>query len=128
MTALKLVHVSAVALSLAGFVLRGGWMLAGSPLLQRRLTRVLPHVVDTVLLVSGVALAVRLRLDPLEQPWLLAKLLALPVYVVLGSLALRRARTLGLRAACLVLALVAALYMVGAALRHSPLSLAAPFA
>ena len=122
MTTLKLVHVSAVTLSIAGFGLRGLWMLLDSPLLQRRLTRVLPHVVDTVLLASGIALALRLHLGPLEQPWLAAKLVALPVYVLLGSLALRRARTPRGRALFFVLALLTALYIVGAALRHSPLS------
>ena len=128
MPSLHLVHVSAVVLSLTGFALRGGWMLAGSALLHHRVTRVLPHVVDTVLLASGVALAVRLGVDPFAQPWLLAKLLALPVYVVLGSLALRRARSAGVRATCFALALVTALYIVGAALRHSPLSFAAAIA
>ena len=125
MQTLKLLHVCAVSLSVAGFALRGGWMLVGSPLLEHRLTRALPHVVDTVLLASGVALAVGFHFHPLEQPWLLAKLLALPVYVVLGALALRRARSPRVRAVCFALALFTAFYMVGAALRHSPLSFAA---
>ena len=119
MLTLKLVHVVAVTLSLTGFVLRGATMLVGSPWLERRVVRVLPHVVDTVLLVSGVALALAVPFNPLHQPWLAAKLLALPLYVVLGALALRRARRYRHRVLSLLLALLVAAYMVGAAHRHS---------
>lgn len=55
---LKQVHVASIILSGAGFLLRGVWMLAGSPLLSHRLTRVIPHLVDTVLLGSAIGLAI----------------------------------------------------------------------
>ncbi len=126
MTTLKLIHVTAVTLSLAGFSLRGVAMLAGSPVLDHRVVRIAPHVLDTILLASGIALAVALRVNPATQPWLAAKLLALPVYVVFGAMALRRARSYRARVVCLLLALVSAAYIVGAALHHSPWSWLAP--
>lgn len=65
---LKLTHAICVVLSYAGFVLRGIWMIRDSRMLERRGVRVLPHVVDTVLLASAVALAVMLKQYPLVEP------------------------------------------------------------
>ena len=100
-------------------------MLAGSPLLQGRTARVLPHVVDTVLLASAVVLAWRSGQYPLAQDWLTAKLLALVAYVVLGSYALKRAKTRRTRAAFFGLALLAVFYIVSVAVTRSPLGILA---
>ena len=62
----KLIHISTVVLTILGFMLRGYWMLTGSPNLRLRVTRIAPHVIDTVLLASGIALIVVLRLPVLE--------------------------------------------------------------
>jgi uncharacterized membrane protein SirB2 len=115
-------HQLCVAVSLAGFLLRGWWMWQGSSLLQHRLTRILPHLVDTVLLGSGVALVVTTVQSPWEQSWLAAKLVALLLYILFGMLALHRARSRARRGAALLAALVSYVYMVGAALLHTPLS------
>jgi hypothetical protein len=76
--ALKWLHVGAVVASGAGFLARAAPALAGSRLLRRPLTRIAPHVVDTVLLAAGAALAVPLRLSPATQPWLPAKMAPCP--------------------------------------------------
>ena len=117
---LKAVHLVCVVLSFAGFVSRGVLMLRGSPLLHARLTRIAPHVVDTVLLASAVGMVVSWRLSPLEQSWLLAKLLALVVYIVLGLIAMRLGRSLRVRAGAWLLALVVYAYIVAVALTKSP--------
>lgn len=65
---LKQIHVVSIILSGAGFLLRGVWMLAGSPLLGHRLTRVVPHVVDTALLGSAIGLAVLSHQYPCGMP------------------------------------------------------------
>ena len=52
---LKTVHIVAAVTAISGFLLRGYWMLTDSDKLQRRVTRILPHVVDTIFLLSGVA-------------------------------------------------------------------------
>jgi uncharacterized membrane protein SirB2 len=120
--ALKWVHVGCVIASGAGFVARGALMLAGSPLLEARIVRVAPHVIDTVLLASAVTMAVLAQLSLLAHPWLAAKIVALLVYIVLGSLALRRARTRALRIGALAGAVLAFGYIVGVALTRDPLS------
>jgi uncharacterized membrane protein SirB2 len=123
-TALKVVHVGAVALSGAGFVLRyvlsvtrtrpaGAWV------------RVAPHVVDTVLLASAVALAWVGGFHPLEVPWLEAKLTGLVLYILIGTIALKRGRTPRVRAVAFALALLTYAHIVSVALTKSPLGLLA---
>jgi len=119
---LRILHVSAATLSLALFVLRGAWMLRGSPRLLDRWVRVVPHVVDTVFLAAGVALAVRIQQYPFVHGWLTAKVFALIAYVVLGTIALKRGRTRALRAAAFVAALAVFAYIVGVARARHPWS------
>ncbi len=120
MDTLKLVHVSAVYLSGAGFVLRGMWMLMGSPLLKARLTRILPHIVDTVLLGSAILLALRIYQYPFTHGWLTAKVLALLLYIVLGTIALKRGRTRRVRIVSFAAALAAFLYILAVAITRNP--------
>lgn len=90
---IKLLHVSCVLLSYCLFLLRGIWVLRASPVMQQRWVKIVPHLIDSVLLGSAITLAVMLDLSPFATPWLAAKILALLLYIVLGSLALKRART-----------------------------------
>jgi uncharacterized membrane protein SirB2 len=82
--------------------------------------RIVPHVNDTVLLAAGVWLAVALRQAPGTSPWLTAKLAALVVYIVLGTLALRPGRPKGVRVAAWLAALAVFGYMVAVATTRSP--------
>lgn len=90
---IKTIHVYSVYLSFIFFVIRYFWMINGSALLQHKLTKVLPHVVDTVLLVSAIILAIQWGQYPFADAWLTAKVIALLLYIVLGSIALKRGRT-----------------------------------
>ena len=81
----KTVHQGAVVLSISGFFIRGLAALAGAGWVRGRAARTLPHIVDTVLLLSAVALAWMVRLSPLATPWLMAKIVGLLVYIALGS-------------------------------------------
>lgn len=118
--ALKLVHVSAVVLSGAAFVLR--YVLSVTrPRPAAAWMRVAPHAVDTVLLASAVALAWVGRLDPLQLPWLEAKLVGLVLYILLGTIALKRGRTGRMRATAFAMALLTYAYIVSVALTKNPL-------
>ena len=119
---LKYSHLALALISISGFVARGYWMRTSSPRLSARLTRIAPHVVDTLFLLSGIALVLHLDLPVTRSPWLLAKFAALVAYVVLGTLALRRGPTLQIRLVAFVGALSAFAYIVGAALSKSPAS------
>jgi len=118
---LKYLHVSCVALSGMGFVLRGAWMLGNSPYLQHRWTRTLPHLIDSLLLGSALSLAWLSHQYPFVQGWLTAKFCGLLVYILCGSIALKRGRSRSIRACFLVLALLAYAYIVSVALTRQPL-------
>jgi uncharacterized membrane protein SirB2 len=120
-TTLKTLHLVTVAITLALFLLRGAWMIAGSQQLSARWVRIAPHLNDTVLLASGIALAWTLGLSPLEQGWLAAKIVALLIYIGLGTVALKRGKTRGQRIAAWLAALAVFGYMLGVAHTHSPL-------
>lgn len=118
---LKIVHVSCVMLSGAGFALRGALALAGEPVMRQRWIRIVPHVVDTLLLASAIAMAVIAHLKPTQQPWIAAKIALLVVYVLLGTWALRRARTRRAQGLAYAGALLTFSYIVGIALTRSPI-------
>lgn len=117
---LKHLHVTCVALSYALFFLRGVWMLRGTLAQQGRWVRVAPHLVDSVLLGSAIALAVQLGISPLSAPWLLAKIIALLLYIALGAVALRRGRTQRVRLAAWLSAQAVFFYIVSVAVTHDP--------
>lgn len=118
--ALKHLHVTCVVLSGLGFCLRGGWMLVGSPLSQHRLTRVLPHIVDSLLLGSALSMAWMSGQYPFVNGWLTAKFFGLLAYILLGMMALKRGRTLEIRRRYFGLALLVYAYIVGVALSRNP--------
>ena len=118
--ALKHLHVTMVALSGGLFVLRGLWMFTESPQLQRRWVSIVPHVIDTILLASAIALTVLIQQYPLVNGWLTAKVLALVIYIGLGTLALKRGKTKTVRTAAWLAALLTFGYIVAVAVYHNP--------
>ena len=134
---LKSLHLTTIAITLTLFVLRGAWMMAGSPLLQKRWVRIVPHVNDRLLLASGIGLAVLIQQYPLVHGWLTAKFFALILYIVLGMIALKdsdplwakahvesyaikRGRTRGQRIGAWIAALLVFGYIVAVAVTHDP--------
>lgn len=121
MSTLKLIHLSAVVLSFTLFFLRGLWLLQGSPIMRQRWVRIAPHGIDTVLLASAVGLARQLGVTPGNSPWLAAKIVALLLYIGLGMLAFRHARSPRMRLVAWLCALLTFAYIVLAAVTHDPL-------
>ena len=121
MSSLKVIHVSAVVASFTLFFLRGVWLLRASPVMQQCWVKIAPHSIDTVLLLSAIALAWQLGVTPFNAPWLAAKIGALLLYIGLGMLAFRFARTTAQRLAAWLAALLGFSYIVAAAITHDPL-------
>jgi len=119
--AVKTIHQSAVALSFAGFFARGLGVLADASWVRARAAKTLPHIVDSVLLLSALWLAWMLRLNPAGAPWLLAKIIGLVAYIGLGMLALKPGRPLLQRALAWLAALAVFGYIVSVALTKNPL-------
>lgn len=88
----------------------------GASWLHARPVRILPHVVDSILLLSALLLAVSIAANPLQQAWLLTKILALFVYIALGMVALNESRGPRLRMVSGLAALGVFAYIVSVAL------------
>ena len=97
-------------------------MMRASPLLRHRVTRLAPHVIDTLFLASGIALIIAIDLPILQSGWLLAKLVGLVVYIALGMIALRFGSTVEIRAFAFAGAVATFAYIVGVALSKSSAS------
>ncbi len=112
---IKHIHQGSAFLSLGLFVLRGIWMLGWPHLLQARLVKIVPHIIDSVLLASALMLAWVLAQYPFVHGWVTAKVVALLVYIVLGSIALKRGRTLQIRIMAMIGALLTFAYILAVA-------------
>lgn len=117
---LKQLHVAFALLTACSFCLRAVWMLSRSPHRHGSVWRWLPHVVDALLFATGLTMAIGLSISPLSHPWLAVKLLAIVVYIVIGSVALKRGRSHGQRVVALVLSLLVLVYIFAVALHHDP--------
>jgi uncharacterized membrane protein SirB2 len=117
---LKGVHVTAVVTTSLLFVLRGIWRFFSPGRLDAPWVRVVPHVVDTILLLSAIALALLIGNYPVTHEWLTAKVIGLVLYIVLGSIALSRRRTTAVSATAFAGALIVFGYIVSVALTKSP--------
>lgn len=117
----KLIHQSAVALSIGGFVLRAFASLMGARWVHGRAAKTVPHVVDTGLLASAVTLAAWLHLNPLTTPWLAAKIVALLVYIGLGMVALKPSRPAPQRCLAMLAAFATFAYIVSVAITKNPI-------
>ena len=118
---IKLVHVLAVLASGSLFALRGAALLAGQRWAMATPLRYLSYSIDTVLLTAALMLLTILPRGMFANGWLALKLVLLVVYVVLGSLALKRARSDRARRIAYGAALLTYLYMLGVARTHHPL-------
>ncbi len=122
----RLAHIGLVVTSGSLFALRGLATLAGAQWPRMAPLRYASYLIDTALLSAAILLLVMLRLNPFTEPWLAVKLALLPVYVVLGVMALRRARSLRSRIVYFVAALACFGSMYSIARAHHPLGLLAP--
>jgi uncharacterized membrane protein SirB2 len=118
---LKHLHVTTVYITITLFLLRGFWMVFQPAMLQKRWVRIVPHVNDTILLLSAIVLAVLIQQYPFVNSWLTAKVIGLVVYIGLGVVALRLGRTKGARIAAFIGALITIAYIYNVAKTHSPM-------
>lgn len=121
---IKHLHMSAATLSIALFALRGAWMLWSPQRLRVPWVRVVPHVIDTVLLASALWLAWQLGAAG-THGWLTAKIAGLVAYVALGTVALKRGPTRRIRTVAFIAAIATFGYIVMVAVTKSPLGVLA---
>jgi uncharacterized membrane protein SirB2 len=92
---------------------------------MRASLRYASYGIDTVLLTAGLMLVAILPEALSANHWLAVKIALLVVYIVLGSLALKRAQGARARTAAFVAALLVYALMIGIARAHDPMGWAA---
>lgn len=116
---IKLIHMSTAFISISFFIVRGLWVFNNSEMMNRKWVKIIPHINDTILLVTAIILAVGLSQYPFTHDWLTAKFIALLAYIVFGMFALKRAKELKNKVVFFILALMTFSYIVGVALNRT---------
>jgi uncharacterized membrane protein SirB2 len=119
---IKWLHIACVLASGSLFALRGLLTQFGyASTAQWEPVRWLSYAIDTTLLTAALMLVSILPGALFANGWLTTKLVLLVVYVVLATLALKRARSRRARLAFFIAALASYVYMLGVARMHHPL-------
>lgn len=116
---IKNIHVACAVISICGFVLRGIWMARSSGLLHNRWIKRLPHVVDSLLLLTAFIMLYQLQMNPFAHPWLATKIVLLLVYILLGMVALHWGPSRNSRVVAWLLAIMVFMFMVSVAIAKS---------
>jgi|SRR5690625_4146870 len=117
--AYKHLHTSFATLSIIFFIIRAYWSVLERDCLRSAFVRVAPHLIDTLFLLSGLAMAFTIGFN---HTWLIAKIIGLIAYIYAGIFAIRRGRTPQIRLLAAIVAVLIYIYIVGIALNKSVLS------
>ena len=117
---LKHSHLLIITLAFIAFFIRGILMMQNSSTANHKIFKIAPHVLYILLIGTGIGLAVLQNFSPMQQPWLLAKIIALFVYITLGVMAFKY-HNLAVRKALWLLALIVFAFMVSVANSKNPL-------
>jgi uncharacterized membrane protein SirB2 len=109
---LKLTHVACVVISGSLFIYRFARLRIHPDQALPKALKVLPHINDTALLASAIGMLSLIGLNPFVTPWLLAKIVALLVYIGLGAICMRSLPGSGRQAVSFVAALSVIAYIV----------------
>jgi uncharacterized membrane protein SirB2 len=119
--ALRHAHIALALLSVGLFMVRGSLVLARSPAQDTAWLKYPSYAIDTLLLTAALMLASVIHQYPFATDWLTMKVALLVVYVVLGSIALKRGRTRRARAIAFIAALLTVAFLFTVARAHHPL-------
>ncbi len=113
---IKHIHMTCAGLTLIGFLIRGYWMITRSAMLHSKPVKILPHIIDTVLLVSAIVLVFLSGLYPFKVDFVTLKLVLLLLYIILGTVALKRGKSKSVRILAFFLALATLLGIYASAM------------
>ena len=116
---IKLIHMSTAFISISLFLLRGFWVFTGSQMIKQRWVKIIPHVNDTILLVSAIFLTFNIHQYRFTYDWLTANFIAFLFYIVFGMFALKRAKDKKNKAIFFILAIITFAYIVQTALTRN---------
>jgi uncharacterized membrane protein SirB2 len=114
----KHLHMTMAYLSISLFVFRSILSVSESRLLQHKLVKILPHIIDSLLLLFAVLLMLMIKQYPFVDAWLTAKFIALIAYIMVGTIAIKRGKTVLLRLWASIFAVIIFAYILGVAKTH----------
>ncbi|MCP4320266.1 MAG: SirB2 family protein [Psychromonas sp.] len=116
---IKHLHITMAYLSISLFIFRSILSIRSSTLLQHKLLKILPHIIDTLLLSCAILLMITIQQYPFVNSWLTAKLIALLTYIVVGTIAIKRGKTAVIRFWATIISVVIFSYIVAVAKAHN---------
>lgn len=91
--AVKHLHLLTIVISLLLFLVRGGFALRGAQWIHHKWVKIPTHLNDTLLLLAALGLCYHLGQWPFyNSAWLTAKVVGLVVYILLGTLAIKKGK------------------------------------
>ena len=85
----KHIHVWCVVLSYALFITRILWKSSNSSRLKNPFVKIAPHAIDSLLLATGVTMAIILDLELFSVNWFSLKMVLLISYIGVGTIAMK---------------------------------------
>lgn len=122
--AIKHLHIFLVLVSVTFFTFRGMAALLEFKWLKSTWAKVLPHLIDTVLLISGITLAYKSGQYPFVQAWLTVKVLLLAAYIIFGIKTMKATSKFS-QMLFYIAALSCVALLISVAISHNPLGLLA---
>lgn len=116
----KYIHVTAIILSISGFLVRVNLQLNDSPYQTKYWFKKLPHKVDTILLASALTMVYIMGVNPLTTSWISEKIIGLLIYILLGMVALRWGKTKTVKKVAASAAVIVFAYIVYVAHYKAP--------
>lgn len=83
------IHITLVIISIVSFISRVLLLEIKPDLLKNKAIKISPHIIDTLLLLSGILLVVQGQWLSSEYGWIISKLFILTVYIGLGFVVMR---------------------------------------
>ena len=117
---IRFIHSGCALLSILGFAGRGYLKVSKGRIPQQFAFKVLPHIIDTVLLVSALMLVIMSGQYPFVSPWVTAKVITLFIYIAIGILLMRMEVGKAVRTVIYLLALLCGVYMISVAISKNP--------
>ncbi|KPH60180.1 transcriptional regulator [Pseudoalteromonas porphyrae] len=91
--AVKHTHMAIAVLSIVLFYVRSFSRMGSGTIAKNKVVFIGSHATDTFLLISAFALMAIAKMNPLEQMWLLEKIILVVAYIVLGVIASKQQKT-----------------------------------
>jgi uncharacterized membrane protein SirB2 len=86
---IKIIHILFIFTSFASFVIRFGLSQLNPKILNNKILKIAPHIIDTILLLSGIALVAQGEWLEREYAWVESKIILLICYIIFGIVAMR---------------------------------------